>query len=489
MSSSLFSWRGRLRGWCYRYLIALCVATLVVTGAVVAANVTIDAKFNEIERVEVELQPLDPGESGNFLIIGSDTRQFEEPGNQTQLDAFGDPAVETGQRSDTIMVVHVEPGERTSLVVSFPRDLWVDIPGLGDAKINAAFNQGPQAVIDTLEANFGIPIHHYIEVDFASFEGIVNAVGRVPVFLPAEARDTYTGFSVPSAGCYRLDGAQALQYVRSRSLQYRDAQTGRWEDANAIPDFGRIERQQEFIRRMGSLAYQEALTNPLTANRIANDVIPQLRADDTLARADVFKLVKTFRTVDPADPTAVEMITLPSYGATSSDGQSILLPDQPDADAVIDRLKTLAPAPAPTPAEVILPAQVNVRILNGTDAAGLASSTLDALQREFGFAGAGFGNAAATPRTEIRYLPGLEDAALLVQSYLGGSGRLVERADIPQAEVVVVLGDDFEGVSAPGDVVAAPTTAPTTTVTLPDDLTYEQKADLYLAALEAACVP
>jgi len=488
VTSSLFSWRGQLRGWFLRYVIALGLAAVVVTSVVVAANMSIDAKFNEIERVEVQLEPSDPGESGNFLIIGSDTRQFEEPGNEIQRDAFGDPAVEAGQRSDTIMVAHVEPGERTSLVVSFPRDLWVDVPGIGEAKINAAFNQGPQAVIDTLAVNFGIPINHYLEVDFASFEGIVDAVGRVPVFLPAQARDTYTGFAVSSAGCYQLDGGQALQYVRSRSLEYRDAQTGRWEDANAIPDFGRIERQQGFIRRLGSLAYQEALGNPLKANEIATDVIPQLRVDDALHRADVFKLVKTFRTVDPADSTAVEMIMLPSYGSTSSDGEAILLPDQPDADEIINRLETTTPAPAPP--EGILPGQVNVRVLNGTDTEGLASSTLDVLQRQFGFAGAGFGNADAVSRTQLRYRPGLQDAAELVRSYLGGTGQLVERADIPQADVVVVLGDDFEDVSAPGGVVPASTAPPTPpAATFPQDLTQEEAAALYLAAVEAACVP
>lgn len=488
MGSSDFSWRGQLRRWFYRYVVALGVASIVVGTTVVAANVTIDAKFNQIERVEVELQPSDPGEAGNFLIIGSDTRAFIQEDDAIQSDEFGDPSEQTGQRSDTIMVAHVEPGERTSLIVSFPRDLWVDIPGVGEAKINAAFNQGPQAVIDTLAENFGIPIHHYLEIDFASFRDIVDAIGQVPVFVPAQARDRFSAFNVPRAGCYELDGAQALDYVRSRSLQYRDSKTGEWADANAIPDFGRIERQQSFIRRMGSLAYQKALGNPLTANEIADDVIPKLRVDEALARSDVFKLVKTFRTVDPADPTAVEMVMLPSHGATSDDAQSILLPTQPEADEIINRLKSFTPA-APPPVG-ILPAQVNVRVLNTTATEGLAASTLDALQRQFGFAGAGFGNAESVTSTELRYPPGLADAARLVQSYLGGVGRLVERPDVPQADVVVVLGNDFEGVSAPGGVTPAPT-VPAVVPPPPDpeSLTDEEREAYFLAVVEANCVP
>jgi LCP family protein required for cell wall assembly len=452
-------------------VIALGVAVVFTIGGVVGANIAIDQKFEQISRVEVKLAAADPGTPGNFLLIGSDTRAFESTPEQAQ--AFGSKDEQTGQRSDTIMVVHVEPGSRTSVVVSFPRDLWVDIPGVGEAKINAAFNYGPQKVIDTLQANFGIPINHYLEVDFATFEGIVDAVGRVPVYLPAEARDVMTGLSIPAAGCYQLDGAQALQYVRSRYLEYYDPETGDWSYADAIPDIGRIARQQNFIRRIGSLAYRAALGNPLKANEIADDVIPKLVVDSGLGRSDVFKLVNTFRTIDPADPNAIEMLTLPTYGTTSDDGQSILLPDNPDAETVLARLRTFETPPAvPTG---ILPAQVRVRVLNGSGTDGLASSTLDALQRQFGFAGAGLGNAPRAKETEIRYRPGLEKAGRLVKSYFGGVGKLVEDAGIADTDVVVVLGPDFSAVSAPPGVAAAVTSS--TSSTIPTTITVPAGVD------------
>ncbi len=459
--------RSNLRSFTHRYVIALGVAVVFTVGGVVGANIAIDQKFEQISRVEVKLAPADPGVAGNFLLIGSDTRAFAS--TPEQEEAFGSKDEQTGQRSDTIMVVHVEPNSRTSVVVSFPRDLWVDIPGIGEAKINAAFNDGPQKVIDTLQANFGIPINHYLEVDFATFEGIVDAVGRVPVYLPAEARDKLTGFSAPAAGCYQLDGREALQYVRSRYLEYYDPETGDWNYADAIPDLGRIARQQNFIRRIGSLAYRAALGNPLKAGEIADNVIPKLVVDSALTRGDVFKLVNTFRTVDPADPNSIEMLTLPTYGSTSDDGQSILLPDNPDAEAVLARLRTFDPPPvAPTG---ILPAQVRVRVLNGSGTDGLAASTLDSLQRQFGFAGAGLGNAPRSDGTEIRYRPGLEKAGRLVQSYFGGAGTLSEDQGIADADVVVVLGADFGGVSAPAGVAAAVTSSTSstlpTTITLP----------------------
>ena len=110
-----------------------------------------------------------------------------------QLEAtppdFGSASTQTGQRSDTIMLAHVGSGKGDSFLVSFPRDLWVNIPEIGHAKINAAFNAGPQRVIETIEQNFDVPVSHYLQVDFAGFRKIVDAIGTVPIYFPAPARD------------------------------------------------------------------------------------------------------------------------------------------------------------------------------------------------------------------------------------------------------------------------------------------------------------
>ena len=102
--------------------------------------------------------------------------------------------------------------------MSFPRDLWVDIPGVGGSRINAAFNDGgPDLVIDTLRSNFGIEINHYLKVDFKTFKDVVNSIGRVPVYFPYQSRDVETGLNHEFAGASCLDGAGALEYVRSRA--------------------------------------------------------------------------------------------------------------------------------------------------------------------------------------------------------------------------------------------------------------------------------
>ena len=113
--------------------------------------------------------------------------------SEADRDAFTDrdTTVDGPARSDTMMVLHADGDD--SYAVSFPRDLLVDVPGLGEQKINAAFNEGPQLVIDTLQQNFDLGVKHYLEVNFKTFEDLVNAVGSVPVYFPYQARDELSG--------------------------------------------------------------------------------------------------------------------------------------------------------------------------------------------------------------------------------------------------------------------------------------------------------
>ena len=121
-----------------------------------------------------------------------------------------------------MMVAHIDPGKRTGVLVSFPRDLWVAIPDHGTAKINAAFAFGGRSSRSRRSSRTSaIPISHYLEVDFAGFRDIVNAIGSVPIFFPTPARDHNTGLSHPDRrAASNLTGDQALAYVRSRYYEY-----------------------------------------------------------------------------------------------------------------------------------------------------------------------------------------------------------------------------------------------------------------------------
>jgi LCP family protein required for cell wall assembly len=454
-----------------RFVVALAVSLPIVLAGVVAVNVVIKNKIDSIPRVKLRTaQDTDPGAPANFLLIGSDTRQFAETPEERQ--AYGDSSQEGGQRSDTLMVVHVDPRSKTGFLVSFPRDLLVNVPGLGQSKINAAFNSsaggGPQRVIDTLQQNFQVPIQHYIEVDFQSFKGIVDAMGGVPVYINAPSRDAKSGFEfIPfnfHPGCYTLDGVNALNYVRSRDMeQYID---GRWQmpDADA-PDLHRIERQQTFLRRLATEAFRRSVNSPLTANEIADKTIPKLKADDSLNPDDIFKLIRSFRKVDPNDPSTLEMVTLPTaVGPTTQSLGSTLQLKQPDANAVLTRLRDFGPQP--TQQNGPKPSEIRVRVFNGSGQSGLATRAGTDLQLQ-GFVNVGVGNQPRLNVTEVRYRHGSLDKARVVQSYLGGVGRLVEDNSIVEADVSLVLGRDFKVIMPPPNAAAPGTTAAPATSAAP----------------------
>ena len=463
--------RSGVRAWVWTYLIALSVAATVTVGGLAGVNFLYDQKVKNIERVDVKVdENTDPAEPANFLLIGSDTRAFVDTAEEEE--AFGDEADAGGQRSDTIMIVHVDPENRKGLLVSFPRDLLVDIPGIGESKINAAYNEGPQKVIDTVQSFFQIPIHHYLEVDFASFGSIVDAVGGVKIYFSSAGRDKKTGFDNLTfnwqPGCYELNGGQALAYVRSRS--YEDAIFEEGVGVTWVPDstgdIGRIRRQQEFMRRLAAQAVATALDNPLKANRIADESLAELKADRGLSRTDINKLIQAFRKVDPNDINSIEMVTFP-FDDTGElfEGQSVLYPNMEAAEPLLNRLRELVtPTEGAAQPEGASPSTIRVRVFNGSGVNGAAADTVAVLQ-DHGFQGGATGNNpdGTIEQTEVRYRPGSESKAKVVQALLPGGAKLIADDSIVEADVLLVLGEDFTGVTPPADAVPTETAAPETT--------------------------
>ena len=238
------------------------------------------------------------------------TRAFAtDPNDQMQ---FGSGPSTGGQRSDTIMVLHTDPDADRALLVSFPRDLWVDIPGHGHAKINAAFNAGPQRMIETIENDFDVPISHYLEVDFAGFRDIVDAIGSVPIYFPTPARDTNTGLKIDEAGCHNLTGEDALAYVRSRYYQYQTAD-GEWH-YDPTSDIGRIHRQQYFMRSLAKAAVKAVFPNVTKLNSVFDKAVASLTSDEGLGKSDLLKLV-----LSPAGASTVSIAMDPTTNKLISD--------------------------------------------------------------------------------------------------------------------------------------------------------------------------
>jgi polyisoprenyl-teichoic acid--peptidoglycan teichoic acid transferase len=455
--------RSPLRAFTGRFGVAFLVAALFMSGAIFAVNYVIDTKLDAVARVKVSVADAPPG-GANYLLIGSDTRAFV--GNPEEEEAFGTTADEGGQRSDTMMVIHVEPDAQRTLVVSFPRDLWVDIPGIGGSKINAAFNEGPDKTIETLKANFGIDINHYLSVDFKTFRGVVNAIGDTPVYFPYPSRDENTGLYITSPGCIRLDGDSALSYVRSRHLEYYSDSKAQWIEADARADLNRIARQQDFMRRLAGLAVVKGLNNPLTANEIVDRVLENLKVDQALTKDDIFALIDAFRTVNPNDTSSLEFVTVPIKEGPSQKGQSVLYTDEPTASALVARLNDFS-GNQRSQAKTVPPSDIKLKVVNGSGSDGIAAAAATELTRlGFKSGGTATDERGTVAATEVRYKPGAIDKGKSVLAYVSPNARLVEDSTLQGADVAVVLGADFDSIVDVTASTAAPTTTVPTTPTL-----------------------
>jgi LCP family protein required for cell wall assembly len=460
-----------LRALSGRVVIAIVVCAVVMGVTVFQINNYIDDQVAKIPRVQLTTAP-ETGSGTNFLIIGSDTRSFVKTEGDKQAFTDQNTTTDGPARSDTMMVLHADG--KDSYAVSFPRDLMVNVPGLGRQKINAAFNDGPQKVIDTLKGDFDLGIQHYLEVNFKTFEDIVNAMGSVPVYFPYDARDQLSGLSIgPFPGCYHLDGQQALAYVRSRYLEYFI--DGKWQNASPQADIDRIQRQQDFIKKLGRITVDRALGDPMIAPDLADKMIPNLTVDTEFDRAAFNQLVEAFVGLSgtTGGPT---FETLPWERGNAAG--SFLTVKQPEADAVLAVLRGQAPIPTTTTAPGasgssgattapagVSPSDVRVLVRNGSGVQGAAGTTSEKLTN-LGFISGGAQNdpRGTVDHTEVRYGAADVAKAKLLASYVPDA-QLVEDTSLSGSDVVLALGKSFNGLGSPTATTAA-APAPTTATTL-----------------------
>ena len=239
--------------WRRRSIWALCTIVVLAGLGIGGLYFYAQYRYDQIKKIHsrhLVTQSADPLKPFNVLLVGSDSRAFV--GNNTTLsNEIGNEANAGGQRSDVTMVARFNPAAKTVTVLSIPRDLWVDIPGndsgiSGMNRINAAYDSGPDLLIQTIEKDLGIKINHYIAVDFPGFSDMVNALGGITMDFPTAVKDAYTGLDVTQTGCQTVNGTVALQLVRSRHLYYMNS-NGYWE-GDGLSDFSRIQRQDAFFR-------------------------------------------------------------------------------------------------------------------------------------------------------------------------------------------------------------------------------------------------
>ncbi len=268
----------------------------------------IDSAFPEESTRPQKTEPVNGTAAMNILVMGSDTRGSDQVNLETNAA--------TDQRSDTLMLVHIPADRKNVYAVSLMRDLWVDIPGKGESKINAALAYGGvPLVVQTVESLFKQRIDHVAMVDFEGFKGLTDALGGVEV----DIKIPFAPGSGPMKGHYyaagkqTLNGDEALAFVRERK-SFSDG------------DYQRVRNQQAYLKSMISkIIARETLTNPVTINNMVSAVSPYVSVDKTFDAASIGSLALGMKDLRANDTV---MFTLPTLGTgTSADGQSIVVAD------------------------------------------------------------------------------------------------------------------------------------------------------------------
>lgn len=298
------------------FVIAVCSLLVLILGGAGFAWWYVNRLSSNIERIPdafpTENRPaeVDDG-SVTFLLGGLDGAE------KVDVDERG------AARTDTIMLVHIPDGRDRAYVVSIPRDTYIDIPGEGQNKINAAYSfGGTQLFIATIEQLTGIRIDHLAIIDWTGFEALTDALGGVPLHFDEEvvlADDT-----VLPPGDHVLSGAEALQYVRER----KELPGG---------DFDRVKRQQNYLRGlMNEMLSSGTLTDLGTVTDVANAVGEAARVDDQLSATGMAQLGFSMRNLRGPNVT---FMTVPTDGTGMAGSQSIVNYDKERADQLWAALK------------------------------------------------------------------------------------------------------------------------------------------------------
>jgi polyisoprenyl-teichoic acid--peptidoglycan teichoic acid transferase len=292
----------------------------------------------------------DKQERVNIMLLGLDTRDKDH------------------SLSDTIIVVSIDPATKTIAMLSIPRDLWVPIPGFGEHKINAAYSLGEQGgqtgggaalVEQTVEENFGIPIHYFAQVDFQGFEGIVNTIGGVTIDVKKPIKDDayptndygYTRIYIP-AGVQHMDGTTALQYARSRHSE---------------DDLGRNQRQQAVIMAVRDQGLKLNLLPKL--GEILGEINGMFRTDLSLTQVgSLAQLTQKIGTSEIYSRT-IDWTMVSDF--KTSTGEDALMPNWTVINPLVNSMFN----------DVKLAREgATVAVVNGTNTSGLAGKVADSLK-------------------------------------------------------------------------------------------------------------
>ncbi len=381
-------------------------------------------------RAEEAVQVDEVREVRNVLLVGSDSR--------AGLDRKARQNLSTGSfegtRTDTIILLQLDPLRDGAAMLSFPRDLLVTRCDGTQGRINGAFqvgeangDGGPSCLVETVTDLTGIEINHYASIDFQGFVDMVDTLGGVRLYLDEPIQDDDANIDLP-AGCVTLDGRQALGFVRVRKID---------------DDFGRIARQQRFLREVvGQLTSARIALDVPRLFRLVDAVGEAIDADRGLTLGVMRQLAFSFRDLTS---DRIDTRTVPAFNRIIG-GAAYVVADPEQSEALFAAFREAVAAPAAlgrrSAADVRIADVPSLVVRNGTDRTGLAAMAADAL-RARGFTVASIDNAPRDDlrRTLVHYPRQRREEARLVVKLLGGA-RLVQAG--AGERLTVLMGADAD---------------------------------------------
>ena len=406
------------------YAVLALVVAIVAGGAVWAygfmqsVDDQLTTELAADDRFTEAITPSEPKEPFTLLLIGSDVRPDEE-----------------SARADTIILARVDVEQQRIWMLSIPRDTRVDIPGYGTSKINAAtFHGGPALMVETVEEFLGVPVNHYMEMDFRGFQAVVDALGGVWIDVPVEIDDWKAASHSPGhrasrieAGYQLLDGEYALTFVRSRD--FVDA------------DWSRMRNQQLFFRELAAQAtrWENILKLPSVVGEFAQFAKTDMNARELIDVAGALKGI-----------SEDDMQTSTLTGEWRS---PYVVTDEAEMQRLVDAMMSGEPFEPPIEEVEVVPQDVSVAVRNGGGISGIASEAADVLELAgFDIAEVGNANQFVYEETLVVYADESGEAAAAAVLEQLSVGALVPSRGLYtfSTDVLVVVGSDWVEASLTG---------------------------------------
>lgn len=374
----------------------------------------------------------------NILVMGSDTRVG-------QGGEGGSAKVYSSAQSDVVMLVHLSADRKRALVMSVPRDTWVRLPecksasgrtvGGFDGKFNEAFTiGGPACTIRLFKQVTGIPIDHFVVVDFNGVKEIINALGGVQFCLKTALKDDKSHLNLP-AGVQQIMGEQGLAFLRAR------------HHIGDGSDIGRLDRQHAFLGAMVKQVQDASLlTHPAELYRILDAATKAITTDPGLG--GLFQLKDLAASLTSLKPAEVTFLTIP--WKDRGDGANVLV-DEAKAQPVIDAVLADTPYPPKAPATTgpplrTPPSNITVKVLNATGTPGQATKVADEL-RALGFHVSSVATAPSVQAaTVVRYAPAYDQSGRTLTASVTGATSVADPT--LTGTLVLVVGSGFTSVHA-----------------------------------------